>query len=31
MKVDHIGKAMERRAEQFKFTDGLTTPGINIH
>ncbi len=31
MKVDLIGKAMERRAEQFKFTGGLATPGINVH
>ncbi len=30
-KVDHIGKAMERRAEQVKFTGGLITPGLNVH
>ncbi len=27
-KVDLIGKAMERRAEQVKFTGGLATPGL---
>ncbi len=31
MKVDCIGKAKEKRAEQVKFTGGLTTPGINVH
>ncbi len=31
MKVDLIGKAMERRAEQVKFTGELTTPDINVH
>ncbi len=30
-KVDLIGKAMERRAEQVKFIGGLTTLGINVH
>ncbi len=30
MKVDHIGRAVERRAEQVKFTGGLATPGINV-
>ncbi len=29
-KVDCIGKAMERKAEQVKFTGGLATPGINV-
>ncbi len=31
MKVDRIGKAMERKTEQVKFTGGITTPGINVH
>ncbi len=30
-KVDLTGKAMERKAEQAKFTGGLATPGINVH
>ncbi len=30
-KVDLIGKAMEGRAEQVKFTGGLATPGISVH
>ncbi len=29
--MDLIGKAMERRAEQVKFTGGLTMLGINVH